>query len=86
MAKICPLIMMSAMTTIDYGAFASPRNRHRDNFSSAADCFEDFCQMWNPETKDCGLKQTPVVPVLTEIKSTLEGISQDVNVIRSNVE
>ncbi len=50
------------------------------------DCLETLCQMWDKETKDCGLKQVPVVPVLSEIKSTLEGISQDVNVIRSNVE
>jgi len=55
-------------------------------FSGNANCLEDECQLWNTETKDCGLKHTSVTPVLTEIKSTLEEISQEVDVIRANVE
>jgi len=65
---------------------ASPKNKGQPNLTSCADCHGDYCQLWNKEAKDCGLKQQPIAPALTEIKTTLVEISENVNTIRANVE
>ncbi|MFZ3069027.1 MAG: hypothetical protein WA052_01795 [Microgenomates group bacterium] len=48
------------------------------------DCQETKCQMWNSQTKDCGLKQSSnrtlveIKDLLASISSTLSNIGDDV--------
>lgn len=58
---LCPIFthaLMSRSSTY-VSEFAPPDGKYADK----GKCVEAKCQMWNSQTKDCGLKQSPFNPV-----------------------
>ena len=53
MSKRCPFLLIAGVIKGNSVGFA----RHNDDLN----CISDTCQCWNDTTKDCGLKQLPVV-------------------------